>query len=87
VDRDTLVWHFPHYRHDPGPYSILRQGNWKYLKFWDGPQELYDLKNDPSEAKNVAESQKERVVTMDALLLKQLKAQDAKLPRLNPDHS
>lgn len=87
VDRDTLVWHFPHYRHDPGPYSILRQGNWKYLKFWDGPQELYDLKNDSSEAKNVAESQKERVVTMDALLLKQLKAQDAKLPRLNPDHS
>ena len=87
VDRDSLVWHFPHYRHDPGPYSILRQGDWKYLKFWAGPQELYNLKNDPSESKNLAASQTERMASMDALLLKQLKTQKAKLPRPNPDHS
>ena len=87
VDRDTLVWHFPHYRHDPGPYSILRQGDWKYIKFWDGPQELYDLKNDPGESKNLADSQAAKVTAMDASLLDRLKAQEAKLPRLNPEHS
>ena len=27
LQRDDLLWHFPHYRHAPGPYSIIRQGD------------------------------------------------------------
>lgn len=87
LDRDKLVWHFPHYRHNPGPYSILRQGDWKYIKFWDGPAELYDLKKDPGETTNLAESNAERVASMDAVLMEHLKQQEAKLPRSNPEYA
>jgi len=48
-DRNTLFWHFPHYRHEPEPYSIIREGDWKLIKFWEGPKELYNLKEDLSE--------------------------------------
>ena len=40
LERDTLVWHFPHYRHRPGPYSIIRRGPWKLIHFWEGQDEL-----------------------------------------------
>jgi|MDTC01.3.fsa_nt_gb arylsulfatase A-like enzyme len=84
LKRKNLVWHFPHYRHDPGPYSILRQGYWKLIKFWDGPMELYNLQRDPSEANDMADRQKERVQAMNAQLMKELSDQEAKLPRINP---
>lgn len=74
-----LFWHFPHYRNaDPGnsPYSIIRSGPWKLIRFDDGERlELYDLVNDLSETKNLA-SEEPLVV---ASLLKQL---DENLDRL-----
>ncbi len=33
LKRDELIWHFPHYRHAPGPYSIIRKGDWKLIHF------------------------------------------------------
>lgn len=86
VDRDALVWHFPHYRHAPGPYSILRKGDYKLIKFWEGIYELYDLESDLSEAKNLAEAQPDRVKAMEAELVQILKDTEARLPRPNPDY-
>ena len=85
--RDDLLWHFPHYRHAPGPYSIIRQGNHKLIKFWGGPFELYDLKEDLGEARNLAATMPKRVSELDTLLLKRLKETGARLPRENPDYS
>ena len=87
LDRDTLIWHFPHYRHDPGPYSIIRQGDWKLIKFWEGIHELYDLKEDLGETTNLAEAMPKKVSELDRLLLEILRAQGAKLPRENPDYA
>ena len=87
LDRDTLIWHFPHYRHAPGPYSIIRHGNWKLIKFWAGDDELYDLEKDLGESNNLAASMPPKVAELDALLLKNLKAQEARLPRENPDYA
>ena len=84
-DRDELFWHFPHYRHSPGPYSIIRKGDHKLIKFWEGESELFDLKNDLGESKNLAESMPEKVRELDDLLVKRLQADGAKLPRKNPD--
>lgn len=85
LNRDDLYWHFPHYRHNPGPYSIIRKGDWKLIKFWAGPFELFNLSQDIGEKKNLAEDHPEKVKELDTLLLKRLKADSAKLPRPNPD--
>ena len=84
LGREELIWHFPHYRHDPGPYSIVRKGDWKLIKFWEGIYELYDLKNDLSESTNLAAEMPEKVKELETILLKQLEETEAKLPRENP---
>lgn len=86
LNRDTLYWHFPHYRHNPGPYSIIRKGDWKLIKFWTGPFELYNLSDDIGEAKNLAKEMPEKVKELDLLLLSRLKADGAKLPKRNPNY-
>jgi len=85
IDRNELFWHFPHYRHAPGPYSIIREGDMKLIKFWEGEMELYDLKADLGEATNLAESQPDKVKELDAKLVKRLKADGARLPIPNPE--
>jgi len=85
LPRDELIWHFPHYRHAPGPYSIIRQGDWKLIKFWDGPLELFNLEDDLSEAQNQADSLPEKVAELDDLLVRRLQSQEAKLPSPNPN--
>ncbi len=85
LQRDDLLWHFPHYRHAPGPYSIIRQGDHKLIKFWAGPIELYDLGEDLAEANNLAAAMPKRVSELDTLLLKRLRETGARLPRRNPD--
>tara|TARA_R110000850_G_scaffold17330_9_gene53505 strand:+ start:2150 stop:3598 length:1449 start_codon:yes stop_codon:yes gene_type:complete len=87
LPRDELLWHFPHYRHAPGPYSIIRKGDWKLIKFWEGIFELYNLKDDLSEEVNLAERNPEKVKALDALLLKRLDETNARLPIPNPEFS
>ncbi|MCB1231691.1 MAG: hypothetical protein KDN19_15585, partial [Verrucomicrobiae bacterium] len=84
AERD-LFWHFPHYRHAPGPYSIIRRGDWKLIKFWEGITELYHLGDDLGETHNLAETMPEKVDELETALLARLKADGAKLPRPNPD--
>ena len=86
LKRDQLLWHFPHYRYGSPPYSIIRRGDWKLIKFWTGPYELYDLAADLGEEKNLASELPEKVRELDALLMKRLRADKAKLPRKNPDY-
>ena len=87
LNRDELIWHFPHYRHAPGPYSILRKGNWKLIQFDEGVSELYDLENDLSEANNLAKQQPEKVKRMQDRLSVILESMDAKRPKPNPNFS
>ena len=86
LNRSDLVWHFPHYRHDPGPYSILRSGQWKLIKYWHGKQELFQLNDDPTESNDLAAVFPDRVLQMDQRLVEKLKSDGAKLPRPNPNY-
>jgi len=86
LGRKDLLWHFPHYRHAPGPYSIIREGDWKLIKFWEGIHELYNLEDDLGESKNLAAEMPEKVADLEARLVARLKETEAKLPRENPDY-
>lgn len=84
--RETLYWHFPHYRHAPGPYSIIREGDWKLIKWYEGPKELYNLKDDLAESKDLSESMPEKVKHLEKKLMTHLRKSTDRIPVPNPDY-
>jgi len=83
IEREGIYWHFPHYRHNPGPYSIIREGPWKLIKFYEGPMELFNLKDDLGETKNLASVMPKKVKELNSRLLAHLKSIGAKMPKFN----
>jgi arylsulfatase A len=82
LERESIYWHFPHYRGEVVPYSIIRKGNWKLIKRYEGKTyELFNLKEDIGEKSELAEKMPEKVGELDALLNTWLKQTGAKLPR------
>lgn len=87
LKRDAIFWHFPHYRGNILPYSIIRAGDWKLIKRYEGKTfELFNLKNDVREERDLSEEKPDKVRELDARLTAWLKATGAKLPRENPDY-
>ncbi|MEO0415952.1 MAG: sulfatase [Verrucomicrobiota bacterium] len=84
IERDVMTWHFPHYRHG-SPYSIIRKGDWKLIHHWEGQNELFNLKEDPSEETDLAAKESEKVEALKAELISELEKQGAKIPRPNPE--
>ncbi|HUS91114.1 MAG TPA: sulfatase [Phycisphaerae bacterium] len=88
LKRDAIYWHFPHYRGQIFPYSIIREGDWKLIRRYDGTQfELYNLKDDLSETTDLAAKMPEKVQALDAKLTAWLQHTGAKVPRPNPDYA
>jgi len=95
LERHAIFWHFPAYL-EPyndkqwpwriSPAGAIRQGDWKLIEFFeDGRLELYNVRDDISEAKNMADKQPERVKAMHAKLLEWRRRIKAPVPtRLNP---
>ena len=83
LGREALFWHFPHYRSKAiGPYSVVRAGDHKLVKWWEGPRlELYDLASDPGEERDLAAEEPERVRALAELLAAHLASVGARLPR------
>jgi len=83
-----LLWHFPHYRDTNPPvtpYSIVRQGRWKIIRFDEKPTpELYDLESDPYETTNLVAREPETASRLLRLLDEQLDAVGAKRVKPNP---
>jgi arylsulfatase A-like enzyme len=88
LGREDLFWHFPHYwwGQNVRPYSIVRSGDWKLIKHYEGGEELYNLKEDISETNNLAESNPEKRKELENKLDNWLKIVDAKLPLPNPEY-
>ncbi|MHC4889388.1 MAG: sulfatase [Planctomycetota bacterium] len=85
--REAIFWHFPHYRGSIVPYSIIRRGDWKLIKRYEGKTfELFNLKADLSEKNDLSEKRPEKAKELDAKLSRWLRAADAKLPIPNPDY-
>ena len=93
LKRDALYWHFPHYRtrpgnpHYTGPYSIIRQDDWKLIKRYEsGRRELYNLADDIGETTDLSAKMPQKVAELDRKLTAFLKSCRAKLPKPNPDY-
>ena len=86
--REAMFWHFPHYRGaDVVPYSILRAGDWKLIKRYEGRTfELFNLTYDPAEQTDLSEAVPEKVRELDARLQAWLVRTRAKLPIPNQDY-
>lgn len=64
-----------------GPASAIKKGDWKLIHFYGtGKTELYNVKNDIGEEKNVAKSNPAKVKELFDLLSKSLKEQGAQFP-------
>jgi arylsulfatase A-like enzyme len=83
-ERGPLIWHYPvgvpHIAHSK-PGSVIRKGDWKYLRFYeDGREELFNLKTDISETKNLAHSMPEKAAELKTRLDALLKKHGATIP-------
>ena len=87
IDREAIYWHFPHFRHPPGPYSIVRAGDWKLIRWYAGPVELYNLSEDLGETNDLVREQPDKAAELDEMLSRELQRIGAKLPRPNPDYA
>jgi len=67
----SLFWHFPHYTNQGSrPSGAVRQGNWMLVEYYDEDKaELYDLRSDPGESRDLAAQQPQQVAHMHAALV------------------
>jgi len=58
LNRDALFFHFPHYYETTTPAGAIRAGDWKLLEYFEDQHvELFNLRDDLSETKNLADAQ------------------------------
>ena len=92
LDREALFWYFPHYRYNQvGPYAIVRSGDWKLIRFFDGEPygsgeaELFNLAEDLGEENDLAEQEPEKVQELEDQLETWLTDVEARRFETNPD--
>ena len=86
--REAIYWHYPHY-HPCGatPGGIIRAGDWKLIEtFEDGRVELYNLRDDLGEAKDLAAAMPDRAAALRQRLADWRKSVGAQMPTPNPDY-
>ncbi len=70
LGRDSLFWYFPH-KHSGGarPYAAIRHKDMRLIKWLSGDRvELYDLKDDVSESRNLAKSVPGKAKELETML-------------------
>ncbi len=86
LNREAIYWHYPHYH--PGgatPYGAIRVGDLRLVEFFEDDRiELYDLKADIGETKNLAVDLPEKAAAMLQQLHEWRRRVGAQMPQANP---
>jgi arylsulfatase A-like enzyme len=87
LDREAIYWHFPGYLGGGAgtwrttPAGAIRAGDFKLIEFFeDGRKELYNLKEDVGERKDLAAGMPEKVMEMHGKLAAWRESVGAKMP-------
>ena len=92
LEREAIFTHVPQYSAatTQRPSTAVRKGDWKLIRFYaDGPgqtdrYELYNLREDLGEGKDLAPSNPAKVAELDALIKSFLTDTEAVIPKPNP---
>jgi arylsulfatase A-like enzyme len=86
LTRDTLFFHYPHYYPTTSPVGAIRSGDWKLLEFFeDNHVELYHLKDDRGESRDLAPTHPDRAEALRGRLHDWRDSVGVRLPSPNPD--
>jgi arylsulfatase A-like enzyme len=87
LKREAIYWHYPHYH--PGgatPYGAIREGDFRLVEFFeDNHVELYNLKEDVGETKDLALTNPEKAKELRAKLTTWRQQVGAQMPAPNPN--
>lgn len=83
-----IFWHYPHFSNQMGrPAGAVRMGDYKLVELYEtNTLELYNLRDDVSEAKNLAVQMPEKTQQMKQLLVGWRNQLNAQMPLPNPDY-
>jgi arylsulfatase A-like enzyme len=90
IQREALYWHYPHYwgGQRTTPYGVIRAGDWKLIEFYEDMRvELYDLKADLGEARDLAKDKPEKAAELREKLHAWRQAVGAQMPTPNPNYN
>ncbi|MDG1356737.1 MAG: sulfatase [Akkermansiaceae bacterium] len=90
LGRDALYFHYPHYHHinTMGPAGAIRMGDYKLIEIFEtGKVELYNLREDMGEQKNLVSQQPQRAATMKQMLQDWRKQSGAAMTTSNPGYA
>jgi len=86
LDREALFFHYPHYYATTTPVSAIRTRDWKLLEYFeDNHVELYDLRNDPGEQRDLAQQMPDKAAALRQRLQAWRESVGATLPKPNPN--
>jgi len=86
LTREAIYWHYPHY-HNTTPGGIIRAGDWKLIEYFeDGRVELYNLREDLSETKDLAAASPEKAAELRKKLADWRTSVGAQMPTPNPNY-
>jgi len=91
VQRTDLFWHYPHHQHyqlgGAMPYGAIRSGDFKLIEFFnDMGVELYNLRDDIGEQRDLAPTHPERAQELRARLHAWREKVGAQMPTPNPKY-
>jgi arylsulfatase A-like enzyme len=88
LEREAIFWHYPHYGNQGGtPGSSVRAGDYKLIEFFeDGRLELYNLREDIGEERDLAHDEPARAKELHEMLVDWRARVEARIPQPNPDY-
>jgi len=89
LDRDSLYWHYPHYGNQgDSPGGVIRSGDFKLIeRYEDGRLELYNLRTDVGETRDLAGTMPDKAKTLRDRLENWRQSVDAHMPQPNPNYN
>ncbi len=88
LEREAIYFHYPHYHqvNTMGPAGAVRMGDYKLVERFEYMKvELYNLKNDIGETKDLSDEMPEQTEKMKTMLHQWRKTTGSRMPEVNKD--